>query len=152
MTTADLDRIGQELNLVLPRSYREFMQNGKFGDSDDGPQELTGGADEVIKLTKDARKQGFYGATWPDNYLVIGDDGAGDYYFTDVQKERPAVFFADHELTTIKKKLVVSVEEQYETFSAFWKFIEEMAADTEEHIQRSVSSRQVKRWWQFWIK
>ena len=148
MTPGDLERIEKELDLVLPRAYREFMQSGEFGEGDEGTQDLTGVAGEVIELTKDLRTNGFYGAKWPDNYLVIGDDGAVDYYFTDIQKERPAVFFADHELTTNKDRLVISEKDQYQTFSEFWEFIQEMNEATEQSFER----RKNKRWWQFWIQ
>ena len=116
------------------------MQSGEFGEGLRGPQDLTGVADEVIEMTKDLRQNGFFGARWPDHFVVIGDDGAGDYYFTDVQKERPAVFFADHEPTTNQDRLVVSKDYQYETFSQFWHFIEQKHAATEKSLKR--------RWWQ----
>lgn len=147
MTTDDLDRIEKELNLVLPRSYREFMQSGKFGEGYSGTQDLTGEADEVIEWTKELRSQGFYGAKWPNNFVVIGDDGAGDSYFTDVQKERPAVFFADHELTTNKDRLIVSEKEHYQTFSEFWEYLKKNYAATDRAIERQRN----KKWWQFWI-
>jgi len=144
MTIGNLERIEKELNLVLPPAYREFMQGGKFGGGYEGTQDLTGVADEVIQMTKDLRKNGFFGAKWPDNFLVIGDDGAGDYYFTDVHKDRPAVFFADHELTTNKNRLVVSKKNQYESFADFWEFIQKMNEATERSLK--------KRWWQFLIR
>jgi hypothetical protein len=69
------------------------MQSGKFGEGYDGIQELTGVADEVIKATKDLRANRFYGAKWLDNFFVIGDDGAGDYYFMNVERKTSTVFF-----------------------------------------------------------
>jgi hypothetical protein len=144
VNTSDLDRIEKELNLVLPRSYREFMQTGKFGEEYGGTQDLTGVADEVIEMTKDLRTNGFFGAKWPEHFLAVGDDGAGDYYFTDVKKERPAVFFADHELTTNKDHLIVNEKYQYQTFSEFWEFIKKANEATNRSLQR--------RWWQFLIK
>jgi hypothetical protein len=147
MTTGDLERIEKELKLVLPRSYREFMKSGKSGEGYGGTQDLTGVAEEVIEATKDLRAHGFYGASWRDYFLVIGDDGAGDYYFTDLQKERPAVFFADHELKTNKDHLAVSDKEQYQTFSELWEFIEKTNAATNLAIQRQQEQRSNKQWW-----
>lgn len=150
MTSQDLDRIEKELNLVLPLAYREFMQSGKFGEGFAGTQDLNGEADEVIEMTKDARANGFFGAKWPQNYLVIGDDGAGDYYFTDVLMETPAVQFAEHELTR-KDKLVLREDNQYATFSEFWEDMERCYRETDLAIERQQARRKSKRWWQFWV-
>jgi len=37
MTSTELDRIEAELNLVVPRSYREFMRSGMFGEGFEAP-------------------------------------------------------------------------------------------------------------------
>jgi hypothetical protein len=139
MTADDLERIEKELHLTLPRSYREFMQSGKFGEGYDGIQELTGVADEVIEATKDLRANRFYGAKWPDNFLVIGYDGAGDYYFMNVERKTSTVLFADHELTTNKDCLVI--EEKYETLSEFWEFLE--------NVNKAQERWEKRRWWKF---
>ena len=144
MTADELDRIERELGLKLPGSYREFMQSGEFGEGSRGPQDLTGVGEEVIAMNKDLRMNGFFGAKWPEHYIAIGDDGAGDYYFTDAQRDRPAVFLADHELTTNKDCLVVSKKYQYETFLRFWEFLEENRLATEKWLKR--------RWWQKLIR
>lgn len=146
MTATELDRIEAELNLVVPRSYREFMQSGSFGEGEGGPQELTGVADEVIERTKLFRAKGFFGSKWPDNYMVIGDDGAGDLYLTDVEKERPAVQFADHEMTSVERRLVISDKEKYETFAEFWEYLEKM----EEEVELAMERQNKKPWWRFW--
>ena|SRR5688572_9848831 len=144
MTAADLERIEKELNLILPRSYREFVRSGAFGEGDKGTQDFTGVADEVIRMTKDLRANGFFGAEWPDHFLAIGDDGAGDYYFTDVHNDRPAVFLADHELTTNQNRLVFNKRSQYGTFAEFWQLIQQ----TNKAADRSMK----KRWWQLLIR
>jgi hypothetical protein len=138
MTTGELERIEKELELVLPHSYREFMQSGKFGEGYGGNPDLTGVAEEIIEMNKDLRENGFFGAKWPDNFLVIGDDGAGDYYFMDVKKQNPVVLFADHELTTNKDSLVI--KEKYKTVSEFWEFLRQVT-----EAQKKWENR---RWWQ----
>lgn len=152
MTAVDLDRIESELNLALPKAYRDFMQSGKFGEGDEGCQDFTGIADEVIERTKKLRGRGFFGAKWPDNYVVIGDDGAGDYYFTDIEKESPAVFFADHELTSNKGSLILRDEYQCATFSEFWNSVEKFNKETDLAIEREEERRKSRRWWQFWVR
>lgn len=117
-----------------------------------GFQEFTGDADEIIGLNLEVRKEGFYGVKWPEHYLVIGEDGAGDYYFTDVNRTTPAVFLADHELTINKKRLITS--EGYETFADFIAFIIKLESESDavfvEDETSSGSEQQKKPWWKLW--
>src|SRR5579884_811522 len=101
--------------------------------------DLTGVAQEVIDMTRDLRTNGFYGSEWQLNFLVIGDDGAGDYYFMDVQQVNPTILFADHELTTNKKCL--ALEQKYKSLPEFWQFLERVNAAQERWEK--------KRWWKF---
>jgi hypothetical protein len=152
VTTEDFERIEKELSLSLPVAYREALARPEFQNEAAGFMEFTGDADEVIGLNLEVRQEGFYGVKWPEQYLVIGEDGAGNYYFTDVNRERPAVFLADHELTTNKKRLMNS--EGYETFADFISFITKLesecdAAFAEEEAEPgSVSAK--KPWWKLW--
>lgn len=147
MTAAELDQIESELDLALPLSYREFMQSGKFGEGYEGTQCLYGMADEVIKETKSVRKNGFYGVKWPENYLVIGDDGAGNVYFTDVTQERPAVLMAQHELTIGRRRLEIDERDKHQTFVEFWQNLQKWYEETDIAIEK----QNKKRWWRFWI-
>ncbi len=150
MTTEYFEQIEKELSVSLPAAYREALARPEFQSEAAGFQEFTGDADEIIGLNLEVRADGFYGAKWPGNYLVIGDDGAGNSYFTDVNKERPAVFLADHELTISKKRLVTS--ETYETFADFIAFVARLQSETDAAFadEDAESPAQKKPWWKLW--
>lgn len=150
MTAEDFEKIEKELSISLPAAYRESLMRPEFQSEAAGFRDFTGDADEIIGLNLEVRSAGFYGVKWPEHYFVIGEDGAGNSYFTDVNKERPAVFLADHELTISKKRLVTS--ETYETFADFIAFIlglqsENDAAFAEEETESVVEK---KPWWKLW--
>ena len=115
-----------------------------------GFQEFTGDADEIIGLNIEVRSAGFYGVKWPEHYLVIGEDGAGNSYFTDVKKERSAVFLADHELTINKKRLVTS--ETYETFADFIALSLRLQSENDAAFAEEEAETQVEKkpWWKLW--
>ena len=150
MTTDDFEKIEKELSLSLPAAYREALLRPEFQSEAAGFQEFTGDADEIIGLNLEVRAEGFYGVKWPEHYLVVGEDGAGNNYFTDLNKERPAVFLADHELTISKKRFATS--ETYETFADFIALTlrlqsENDAAFAEEEAESPVVK---KPWWKLW--
>lgn len=149
MTPEDFARIEEELSLTLPQSYREALQRAEFQTEAAGFMEFTGDADEVIGLNLEARREGFFGVKWPEHYLIIGEDGAGNSYFTDLKRERPVVFLADHELTTNKCRLVTS--EGYETFADFIAVILKLQSDTDAAFAED-ESPEIKRkpWWKLW--
>ncbi len=151
MTPDELARIELELAVSLPETYREALRRPEFQSEAAGFQEFSGDADEIIGLNLELREAGFYGVKWPPHYLVIGEDGAGNSYFTDLNKARPAVFLADHELTSNKKRLLTS--ETYETFADFIAFIHRMLAEVGATIESEepVEEAQVKKpWWRLW--
>lgn len=149
MNADELARIEEELSVSLPPAYREIVLRPEFQGEAAGFMEFTGDADEVIGLNLEARKEGFYGTQWPAQYLVIGEDGAGNSYFTDLKRERPAVFLADHELTTRKRRLVTS--EGYETFADFLAFIGKLQSETDAAFAEDERLESKKRpWWKLW--
>jgi hypothetical protein len=114
-----------------------------------GFMEFTGDADEVIGLNLEVRKDGFYGANWPEQYLIIGEDGAGNSYFTDLKREHPAVFLADHELTTNRRRLITS--EGYETFADFIAFIAKLQSETDAAFAADETPAAPRKpWWKLW--
>ncbi len=152
MTAEDFEKIEKELSLSLPVAYREALARREFQSEAAGFQEFTSDADEIIGLNLEVRADGFCGVKWPANHFVIGDDGAGDYYFTDLNRTTPAVFLADYELTTNKKRLITS--EGYETFADFIAFISKLESENdaafaeEEAEPGSISAK--KPWWKLW--
>lgn len=149
MTPEDLARIEKDLSVSLPQSYREALRRPEFQSEAAGFQEFSGDADEIIGLNLDLWEEGFSGLKWPDNFLVIGEDGAGNVYFTDLTKVRPAVFLADHEQTTSQKRLVTS--ETYETYADFIAFIHRLQAEAavdQDEPPAEIAAQ--KPWWRFW--
>lgn len=111
--------------------------------------EFSGDADEVIGLNLQVRKDGFYGVNWPEHYLVIGEDGAGNNYVTDLNRDHPAVFLADHELTTNKRRLNTS--EGYETFADFIAFIARLQSENDAaFVEPETIESKPKPWWKLW--
>lgn len=114
-----------------------------------GFMEFSGDADEVIGLNLQVRKHGFYGVNWPEHYLVIGEDGAGNNYFTDLNRDHPAVFLADHEFTTNKRRLNTS--EGYETFGDFIAFIARLQSESDAaFVEPETLESKTEPWWKLW--
>jgi hypothetical protein len=150
VTAEDFEKIEKELSLSLPAAYREALARPEFQSEAAGFQEFTSDADEIIGLNLEVRADGFCGVKWPANHLVIGDDGAGDYYFTDVNRTMPAVFLADHERTISPKRIVTS--EAYETFADFIRFVARLQSETDAAFaeEEAKSPAQKKPWWKLW--
>lgn len=149
MTAEDFAHIEAELLVKLPKTYREILQRPEFQGEAGGFLEFTGDADEVIGLNLEVRRDGFYGAKWPQHYLIIGEDGAGNSYFTDLNRDMPAVFLADHELTTNRRRLVTS--EGYATFADFLIFIGKVASENDPAFAEDETPEiKPKPWWKLW--
>lgn len=126
------------------------MMRPEFQNAEAGFPEFSGDADEIIGLNLEVWEEGFAGIKWPEHYLVIGEDGVGNNYFTDLTKERPVVFLADHEQSLRQKRLVTS--ESYETYADFIAFIHRLqaalATEPEEALPEPILEK--KPWWRFW--
>lgn len=107
ITREDLTKIEVELNIRLAADYAEALLEDPF---EGRGQEFCTRADEIIEQTKWYREEGFYGLEWPDNYLVIGDDGAGDANFIDLTLISSPVFFADHEYAAVDNRWQITEE------------------------------------------
>ena len=150
MTAEDFEKIEKELSLSLPAAYREALMRPEFQSEAAGFLEFTGDADEIIGLNLEVRSAEFYGVKWPEHYLVVGEDGAGDNYFTDVRRETPAVFLANYELTIGKRRIITG--ESYETFADFLSFIDKLESETDAAFVEEESETPVlkKPWWKLW--
>lgn len=150
MTPEDFSRIEKDLSVSLPQSFRDTLMRPEFQSAEAGFSEFSGDTDEIIGLNLEVWEEGFGGVKWPEHYLVIGEDGVGNHYFTDLTKERPAVFLADHEETLRLKRLVTS--ESYDTYADFIAFIHRLqAAMTATPEAESPEPDATKRpWWRFW--
>lgn len=99
MNSEEIEIIEEKTGLVLPVSYKQVVLNY--------PDELLGTEAEdfgllndpevIINENIDVRKNGYFGEKWPARYFIIGQNGCGDYYVINYQKEEFSVGFSDHE-------------------------------------------------------
>jgi hypothetical protein len=113
VTETDIASLEKNLNLALPEYYRQFLMNfptqlvetrHEFSDGGSEPisnREFYNRVDQILYFNKDVRAPGTpwneYGGPWPKQYLVIGDDGCGNYWTLNLGAKREAVYFYDHE-------------------------------------------------------
>ena len=111
MTEVDLARIETELAVTVPAHYREFVlaypqtlrqakfdYNGELASDSflfDDPQ-------QVIDSNKGIREPGLLVVDsetepWPDEYLIVGADGGGNYWCVKLGSKSKAVWFFEHE-------------------------------------------------------
>lgn len=97
----DVSAIEEDLDVTLPQSYKDAIQNYPFkniDDIDNIEDSLIKNKDRLIALNLKLRKDGFGGSQWPDYFFVIGEDGSGNYFFMNLKnKDDERVFYADHE-------------------------------------------------------
>lgn len=93
--------IEEDLNIILPQSYKDAIRNYPFKNMDDIDNiedSLIKNKDRVVALNLKLRKDGFGDSQWPKFFFVIGEDGSGNYYFMNLKsKSDERVFYADHE-------------------------------------------------------
>lgn len=97
----DCSAIEGDLDVTLPQSYKDAIQNYPFkniDDLDNTEDSLIKNKDRLVALNLKLRKDGFGGSKWPDYFFVIGEDGSGNYFFMNLKsKDDERVFYADHE-------------------------------------------------------
>lgn len=154
MTAEELDRVQEELGVVLPPAYRLIQSRPEFQTEAAGFAEFSGDADEVIGWNLELRQEGFARINWPESKIVIGEDGAGNYYFTDLEHDRLAVHLADCAATERQKRLMTS--EAYETFADFLRFVQRLESELDVTggdsggADETESAPVQKPWWRRW--
>jgi hypothetical protein len=121
MTPEDLTRFTAETGLVLPPEMAVLGSK---------PPWLSGDVDWLIMINDDVREPGTpwigeEGLPWPDDHVVIGGDGCGNYYSVLRPDKHPpapgeyaAVWFLDCETG--------KMERQYDSVGAFLLYLEVM--------------------------
>jgi hypothetical protein len=119
MTPEDLARFAAETGLCLPPEMAVLSGKTPWLEDD---------VTRLIALNADVRIPGTpwigeQGAPWPDDHVVIGGDGCGNYYsvlrpdkHVPAAGAYPAVWFLDHETGTMEK--------QHDSIGAFLLFLE----------------------------
>jgi len=123
MTADDLARIQEELDVELPKTYREFVRkypktlleakrHMTKGDESPAELELLNDADALIACNSGVQaSQGLH--DFPAEYFVIGQSGCGDYYAIDTDDDDSPVYFWNHEIGDFDE------EEEHESLAAF---------------------------------
>jgi SMI1/KNR4 family protein SUKH-1/ankyrin repeat protein len=114
MNNSEIERIELALTISLPHEYRQFLSQhsdelDRLRDSLLTVATLWTTADEIIaqnKLAISVRDQmliGTHNLKWPEDYLLVGTNGAGDYWFIDLKKKEPGLCFYWHESQEIER-------------------------------------------------
>lgn len=111
MEPAETLRLSAELNRDLPRAWAGVLQNypealrvALRGDGESVAElELSDDVDHLIEMNREVRRDAIMDGDglvfdWPDSFLVIGEDGGGDYYCIDAEEADPHVMLFDHQL------------------------------------------------------
>lgn len=101
MNHNDLATIEQRLGLTLPEAYSQLLIKRVAINGLNLEPYLQQDQRELLIQNHELRMypvpNGFGGASWPDNYICIGNDGCGNYYCISSDDPSCAVLFFDHE-------------------------------------------------------
>ena len=134
MNEPDIQRIEETLSVALPSEYRHILLHFpvKFdAGTSNGP--LWDNADELIErnleLRKERRSLGVTYQPLPQNYLLIGDDGAGWQNLIDLSMDPPIVCVMEYE--DVKRiSPALSKDSQPQTVSKwFHAYVLELTSD-----------------------
>lgn len=112
MNDADISLIESSLRVSLPEDYKEFLvrhaeEVRRIKTKLPLRAVLWTDSDEIVSENKLARRLSSMmkigTKPWPKNYLVVGTNGAGDYWFIDVDVSEPGLWFWSHEEENIAR-------------------------------------------------
>lgn len=150
MTPEDLLEIERSLNVQLPEDYSRVLIQYPFEEgSDPYYYSLFGKPDAIIGDTQSYRINSFFGQEWPPSFLVIGNNGAGNAYYLDLNRPVSPVFEADHEITSARKYLAVS--EVASNIEAWVEITRRELEEFEAEERAAEERRRNRKWWQFWL-
>jgi hypothetical protein len=131
MTDLEIRGIEAALGFSLPPHHRDFFLNypkqlaaaerrhGTWRERT-SERELYSAPALIVEANRLVREAGIpwlgdQGDPWPEDLLVVGDDGCGNYWGVKVSGTDRSVYFYDHELADL--------EEAYESLWAFADFL-----------------------------
>ncbi len=99
MTSDDIAAIERALGFSLPHPYTNVVTNypPALADTEAPDFGLFNDPALVIDANRTVRENGYFGEQWPDQYVIIGENGCGDYYVVTKTSTEFSVGFADHE-------------------------------------------------------
>ena len=143
-TETIITRLSEIVGADLPTDYLHLMENypeqffrlrRAIDDSmDEGvvaEVDLQSDWDCVLELNIEVRAEPLTNPDgvdelWPDQFLVIGESGAGDYYCIDAQQDIPGVIQYDHH--------AVCFEQVADSLAEFTEILEETFGDEQETV------------------
>jgi hypothetical protein len=99
VTLDDIRNIEEAIKLKLPQAYIDVVIDypSELLESDAPDFGLLDDPDEIINENISVRENGYFGEAWPERYIIIGQNGCGDYYVTTPESTSFSVGFSDHE-------------------------------------------------------
>ena len=138
MNSADLDRIEDTLDVVLPPRYRDTMMAYPFPPEHEAAQ---GCMPDDVAFVLEANAVD--PVNWPRGLVVIGDDGSEEKFLLDCRSELGSVMV--YELETGKLRPLAPHFDAWLGHLAAWQ---REVADDQAYLRRRYEQR---RWWEFWI-
>ncbi|MDC0936304.1 SMI1/KNR4 family protein [Pirellulales bacterium] len=137
MTEADIEFVQSELDVEIPKFYRDFLL--AYPDELRAPGchawqvEILDVAERIVELNREVRMS--HAIDWDDEYFVIGESGCGDYYAIDIDDVESPVYFWNHDFGDFdEREESNSLEHRVEQTMHAYEYV-----------------RQLKRpWWKFW--
>jgi hypothetical protein len=113
MNESDVTKIEWALGYSLPADYRTFLLNdtdevNRLAELMPLRSVLWTNADEIVRENIELRKHasdmtiGEEQKAWPENYLVVGTNGGGDYWFIDRDGKQTGLWFWQHEMQDVE--------------------------------------------------
>ena len=97
MSIADVRLLFEQHSRRIPESYVDLLNHPEVI-----PQwfrsDVYSDPAQIIELNEELRTNGFFSASWPDEFIALGSDPGGNVYFTNARDERLRIFLANHEL------------------------------------------------------
>ena len=97
MSEEDVNIVGAELHTKIPSLLKRWFIQNPFCNLPHPTRCLVCHRDRVIYENIALRRRGYYGRTWPDQFLWIGDDWSGGAYFIDATEDRLGIYCYDWE-------------------------------------------------------
>ncbi|MCG6156693.1 SMI1/KNR4 family protein [Rubinisphaera margarita] len=98
MTSDDIAAIERALGFSVPLAYSNVVTNypPALADTEAPDFGLFDDPTLVIDANREVRENGYFGEQWPDQYVIIGENGCGDCYVVTRDVTKFSVGFADH--------------------------------------------------------
>ena len=147
MTREQTSILEREFSVILPADYVSAVTDSyPFAEPS---YQLETDFESLRRDNLGSREDHPWGFPWSDDYWMIGDDGAGGFYFINTADGSTTVYYCDHE------DMPSSIDDtDHIHVSSFSDFIaegiemDEWAAEQDRKMNEKVASR---RWWQFWV-